>query len=60
MPEVRIKKSEFIDDYENLSVEEVKQKYGLNNRSFYKIVDQLKLERKRKGSTHKKIILLEE
>jgi len=55
---VKIKKKDFIKDYEAMSVDALKKKYSLNNRSFYKVVDELELDRKRGSSEHKKIVLI--
>lgn len=55
---VKIKKEDFISDYESMTVEQIKNKYSLNNGSYYKIVKSLNLKAKRDNSGHKKIVLI--
>ena len=54
----KVKGSEFIKDYEHMLLDDLKEKYGLNNRSIYKVIDGLGLERRRTVSEQKKIVII--
>lgn len=58
MKTFEIKKSEFIEDWKTMTVESIKEKYGLNNGSFYKITKSLGLS-KCDYLNHKKIKLVD-
>ena len=58
MKEHMINGAEFKKDYEHMLIDGLKEKYGLNNRSIYKVIDALGLERRREVSEQKKIIII--
>lgn len=58
MKELTISRKELVKDREYMSVDDIKEKYGLNNASYYKILQEFGLT-KRAMSERKKIILVD-
>ena len=55
MSVIEISKKAFIADYLVMKVDDLKEKYGLNNYSYYKLVREFDLQAKKEKSEHKTI-----
>lgn len=53
MKTIKIKKDQFLSDYETMKVKDIKVKYKLTNDQYYRVLDQIGIERRKKAAPKK-------